>query len=369
MLRLTSPIRTSSTLSAALTTKRSVHFAGYGGRTEVTLIPGDGIGNAAAQSVKSIFKAQNVPVDFDEIHVTGLGKSQEPPKEYFEAIKSLKRTKVGLKGIIYTPVTAHGHPSFNVQLRKDLDVFAAVSLYRSLPGVNTRHKDVDFVIVRENTEGEYSGLETRPVPGVVESLKITSESVVERLARFAYDFAKANGLGSVTAVHKANIMKKGDGLFKNTIARVGEELYPEISSNSVIVDNCAMQVVSNSQQYKVLVTPNLYGNILSNIGAGLVGGPGVVPGVSIGREYAVFEPGCRHVGLSLTDKGTANPTATILSSVMMLRHIGLDRDAEAIARAVYTTLAEQKVATPDIGGTSTTVEFTNEVIRKLETVQ
>lgn len=348
---------------------RNVHFGGYGSRKEVTLIPGDGIGMAAAQAVKTIFKAQNVPVDFEEIQVSGLTNSTEPPKEYFEAIQSLKRTKVGLKGIIYTPTTKHGHPSFNVQLRKDLDVFASVSLYRSLRGVNTRHKDVDFVIVRENTEGEYSGLETNPVPGVVESLKITSEAVVERLARFAFDFAQANGLKRVTAVHKANIMKKGDGLFKNTIARVGQQLYPDIETDSVIVDNCSMQVVSNSQQYKVLVTPNLYGNILSNIGAGLVGGPGVVPGVSIGREYAVFEPGCRHVGLSLVDSGTANPTATILSGVMMLRHIGLDADAEAIARAVYTTLAEQKVATPDLGGSSTTNEFTAEILRKLETVQ
>jgi len=344
---------------------RSVHLSGYGGRHEVTLIPGDGIGKSVAQSVKDVFKAQGVPVDFDEIDVTGFTDSAEPPKEYFDAIRSLERTKVGLKGILYTPLVRSGHPSFNVQLRKDLDVFASVSLFKSLPGVDTRQNDVDFVVIRENTEGEYSGLETRPVPGVVESLKITSEPVTERLARFAFDFAHANGLTKVTAVHKANIMKKGDGLFRNTITRVGEELYPDITTDSVIVDNCAMQAVSNSQQYQVLVTPNLYGNILSNIGAGLVGGPGVVPGVSIGRDHAIFEPGSRHVGLDIEKKHIANPTALLLSSVMMLRHLGLNKDAQAISDALLAVLAEKKVATPDIGGSSTTVEFTRAVIEKL----
>lgn len=345
---------------------RGVHFSGYGGRHEVTLIPGDGIGASVAQSVKDVFAARGVPVDFDEINVTGFTDSPEPPKEYFDAIRSLERTKVGLKGILYTPLVRSGHPSFNVQLRKDLDVFASVSLFKSLPGVETRQNDVDFVVIRENTLGEYSGLETRPVPGVVESLKITSEPVVERLARFAFDFAHANGLTKVTAVHKANIMKKGDGLFRNTIARVGAELYPDITTDSVIVDNCAMQAVSNSQQFQVLVTPNLYGNILSNIGAGLIGGPGVVPGVSIGRDHAIFEPGSRHVGLDIENKHIANPTALLLSSVMMLRHLGLNEDAEAISDAVMGVLAEKKVATPDIGGHNTTEEFTQAIVAKLK---
>lgn len=332
----------------------------------MTLIPGDGIGKTVSQSVKEIFKAQGVPVDFEEINVTGKTESATPPEEYFAAIRSLERTKVGLKGILYTPIVRTGHPSFNVQLRKDLDIFASVSLFKSIPGVESRHKNVDFVVIRENTEGEYSGLETNPVPGVVESLKITSEPIVERLAQFAFDFAKANGLSRVTAVHKANIMKKGDGLFRNTITRVGDQLYPDIEVDSVIVDNCAMQAVSNSQQYQVLVTPNLYGNILSNIGAGLVGGPGVVPGVSIGRDHAVFEPGSRHVGLDIEKKHIANPTALLLSSAMMLRHIGLEKDANAISKAVYTALAEKKAATPDIGGKSTTKEFTRAVLQKLE---
>lgn len=360
-------LRSAAKLRSLSQQSRRIHLDGYGGRHEVTLIPGDGIGLSVSQSVKEIFKAQGVPVDFEEVRVTGRTNSAEPPKEYFEAIRSLERTKVGLKGILYTPIVRTGHPSFNVQLRKDLDIFASVSLFKSLPGVETRHHDVDFVVIRENTEGEYSGLETNPVPGVVESLKITSEPIVERLGRFAFDFAKANGLTKVTAVHKANIMKKGDGLFRNTITNVGKELYPEIETDSVIVDNCAMQAVSNSQQYQVLVTPNLYGNILSNIGAGLVGGPGVVPGVSIGREHAVFEPGSRHVGLDIENKHIANPTAMLLSSAMMLRHIGLSKDANALSDAVHGVLADKKVATPDIGGSSTTEEFTKAVLEKLET--
>lgn len=351
--------------------KRGIHFSPsntkYGGRYTVTLVPGDGIGAETSEAVKSVFKHENVPVDFEQIDVTGEVKGSEYPPAYHDAVDSLKRNKVGLKGILYTPVVRTGHPSFNVHLRKELDIFASVSLFKSIPGVKTRQDGIDFVVVRENTEGEYSGLEHKPTEDIVESLKIITEYNSERIGRFALDFAQANGRNTVTAIHKANIMKQSDGLFRNTIKRIGEE-YPDITVNDMIVDNASMQAVSWPQQFNVLVTPNLYGTILSNIGAGLIGGPGLVPGVSIGREHAVFEPGCRHVGLDIQGKNSANPTAMILSSVMLLRHLGLQDNANRISDATYKVLAEGKVRTPDLGGTSKTTEFTKAILEALETV-
>jgi len=194
-------------------------------------------------------------------------------------------------------------------------------------------------LIRENTEGEYSGLEHQSVPGVVESLKIITRAKSERIARFAFAFAKANGRKKVTCIHKANIMKLADGLFRQTCLEVSKE-YPSLEYNDLIVDNASMQAVSKPQQFDVLVMPNLYGGILSNIGAGLVGGPGVIPGCNMGREYAVFEPGCRHVGLDIKGKDQANPTAMILSGAMMCRHLGLDEHANRISQAVYNLIAE-----------------------------
>ena len=220
-------------------------------------------------------------------------------------------------------------------------------------------------IIRENTEGEYSGLEHQSVPGVVESLKIITRAKSERIARFAFSFAKANNRKKVTCIHKANIMKLADGLFRNTFHEVAQE-YPTLEVNDLIVDNASMQAVSKPQQFDVLVMPNLYGSILSNIGAGLVGGPGVIPGCNIGREHAVFEPGCRHVGLDIKGKDQANPTALILSATMMLRHLNLDDYANRISQGLYKVIADGKVRTKDMGGTSTTNEFTKEVLRQME---
>lgn len=319
--------------------------------------------------MKTIFKHQNVPVNFEQVNVTGV-----PPKEgadahsyYQEGIESLRRNKVGLKGILHTPLGQGAHPSFNVAMRKELDIFASLALIKSVPGVETRLTGVDMALVRENTEGEYSGLEHKPNQDIVESLKIITSHNSERIGRFALDFARLNNRKKVTAIHKANIMKQSDGLFRSTIKAVGEQ-YQGIEVNDMIVDNASMQAVANPQQFDVLVTPNLYGTILSNIGAGLVGGPGVVPGASIGSEYAVFEPGCRHVGLDIEGRNTANPTAMILSSVMMLRHLGLDEFADKIAAATYAVLKDGKIRTPDIGGNSKTTEFTRAVLDKLETV-
>ena len=218
-------------------------------------------------------------------------------------------------------------------------MYASVVLIKNIPGYKTRHDNVDLCIIRENTEGEYSGLEHQSVSGVVESLKIITRAKSERIAKFAFSFALANNRKKVTCIHKANIMKLADGLFRNTFQDVAKD-YPTLETNDMIVDNASMQAVSRPQQFDVMVMPNLYGGILSNIGAALVGGPGIVPGCNIGREVAVFEPGCRHVGLDIKGKDQANPTALLLSGSMLLRHLGLDEHANRISKAVYDVIAE-----------------------------
>ncbi|KAG4305667.1 hypothetical protein PORY_001223 [Pneumocystis oryctolagi] len=339
----------------------------FNGKYTVTLIPGDGIGKEISESVKTIFKAQKVPVEFEQINITGRVKTGEKNELFKQSIESLKRNKVGLKGILYTSSEQSDHSSFNVSLRKvqDLDVYANLTLIKNIPGYETPHKNVDFVIIRENTEGEYSGLEHQSVPGVVESLKIITRTKSERISRFAFDFALKNNRKKVTVIHKANIMKLGDGFFRNTFFEISKD-YPQIEATDLIVDNASMQAVSKPQNFDVLVMPNLYGNIMSNIGAALVGGPGVVPSANYGEEYALFEPGCRHVGLDIAGKGMANPTALILSSTMLLRHLSLDNHADAIERAIYDVLSEGKVRTPDIKGSASTTSFTNAILDKLE---
>ncbi|KAF1995200.1 isocitrate dehydrogenase subunit 1 mitochondrial precursor [Amniculicola lignicola CBS 123094] len=338
----------------------------FGGKYTVTLIPGDGIGAEVSESVREIFKADNVPVEWEQIDVSGVETGNKHSEELFrEAIASLKRNKIGLKGILHTPIERSGHQSFNVALRQELDIYASIVLIKNIPGYETRHKNVDFCIIRENTEGEYSGLEHQSVSGVVESLKIITRAKSERIAKFAFAFALANNRKKVTCIHKANIMKLADGLFRNTIKKVGED-YPTIETNDMIVDNASMQCVSRPQQFDVMVMPNLYGGILSNIGAGLVGGPGIVPGCNMGRNVAVFEPGCRHVGLDIKGKDQANPTALVLSAAMMLRHLGLDDHANRISQSVYKVIEEGNSRTRDMGGNATTHEFTRAILNQME---
>ncbi|ETN38709.1 isocitrate dehydrogenase [NAD] subunit 1, mitochondrial [Cyphellophora europaea CBS 101466] len=338
----------------------------YGGKYTVTLIPGDGIGTEVAEAVKTIFKADNVPIEWEQVDVSGVDTGNKHSEELFrESIASLKRNKLGLKGILHTPIERSGHQSFNVALRQELDIYASVILVKNIPGLNTRHKDVDLCIIRENTEGEYSGLEHQSVSGVVESLKIITRAKSERIAKFAFSFALANNRKKVTCIHKANIMKLADGLFRNTVKAVGED-YPTLEVNDMIVDNASMQCVSRPQQFDVMVMPNLYGGILTNIAAALVGGPGVVPGCNMGRDVAVFEPGCRHVGLDIKGKDQANPTALLLSGTMLLRHLGLDDHANRISRAVYEVIGSGKSLTRDMGGNATTHEFTRSVLDKME---
>lgn len=343
----------------------------YGGKYTVTLIPGDGIGSEVAESVKTIFKADNVPIEWEQIEVSGIDSGSAPSGRtedlFKESVASLRRNKLGLKGILHTPISRSGHQSFNVAMRQELDIYASISLIKNIPGYQTRHENVDLCIIRENTEGEYSGLEHQSVPGVVESLKIITRAKSERISKFAFSFALANKRKKVTCIHKANIMKLADGLFRSTFHATARE-YPTLEANDMIVDNASMQCVSRPQQFDVMVMPNLYGGILSNIGAALVGGPGIVPGCNMGRDVAVFEPGCRHVGLDIEGKGQANPTALILSGSMLLRHLGLDDHANRISKAVYAVIAEGKCRTRDMGGEATNNQFTKAILDKMESL-
>ncbi|KAH9006806.1 hypothetical protein EDB86DRAFT_2868406 [Lactarius hatsudake] len=358
-------LRAASTLSAGFPKVAERLPTKYGGVYTVTLIPGDGIGQEITESVKEIFESVNAPIEWEQYDVSGMSSSGEAL--FKQAMESLKRNKVGLKGILFTPISKSGHISWNVAMRQQLDIYASVVLCKSLPGVPTRHSDVDFALIRENTEGEYSGLEHQSYPGVVESLKVSTRAKAERISRFAFDFALRNNRKKVTCVHKANIMKLGDGLFLNTFRRVAEEYRSSgIEFNDMIVDNTSMQLVAKPTQFDVMVMPNLYGAIVSNIGAALVGGPGVVPGCNVGRDYALFEPGCRHVAKDIMGQDRANPAAMILSATMMLRHLGLDHIANNIASATFQVLNAGRVKTADMGGSSTTHEFTAAVIKNLE---
>ncbi|XP_038648862.1 isocitrate dehydrogenase [NAD] subunit beta, mitochondrial [Scyliorhinus canicula] len=268
-------------------------------------------------------------------------------------------------GKIYTPMEYKGElSSYEMKLRKKLDLFANVVHVNSLPGYSTRHNNLDLVIIREQTEGEYSSLEYESSHGVIECLKIITREKSRRIAKFAFDYATKKGRSKVTAVHKANIMKLGDGLFLQCCKEMAE-LYPNIKYESVIIDNCCMQLVSNPYQFDVLVMPNLYGNIIDNLAAGLVGGAGVVPGESFSAEYAVFETGARHPFSQAMGRNIANPTAMLLSSANMLKHLNLEFHSNLVSEAVKKVIKLGKVRTPDMGGYSTSAEFTSAVIANL----
>uniref|UniRef100_A0A6P8NZS2 Isocitrate dehydrogenase [NAD] subunit, mitochondrial n=1 Tax=Geotrypetes seraphini TaxID=260995 RepID=A0A6P8NZS2_GEOSA len=336
--------------------------AKYGGRHTVTMIPGDGIGPELMLHVKEVFRHACVPVDFEEVSVNSSARNEE---DIWNAITAIRRNRVALKGNIETnhnlPPT---HKSWNNVLRTRLDLYANVIHCQSVPGVPTRHKDIDILIIRENTEGEYSSLEHESVSGVVESLKIITRVKSLRIAEYAFKLAREKGRKKITAVHKANIMKLGDGLFLQCCKDVAAG-YPDIAFESMIIDNTSMQLVSRPQQFDVMVMPNLYGNIVNNVCAGLVGGPGLVPGANYGTDYAVFETATRNTGKSIANKNIANPTATLLASCMMLDHLKLHEHASSIRRAVLTAMTEHRMQTPDIGGQGTTSEVVQSICQQI----
>lgn len=335
---------------------------GDGDLRPVTLIPGDGIGPLVTNAVEQVMEAMHAPVYFERYDVHGYMK--EVPREVME---SILKNKVCLKGGLMTPMGG-GVSSLNVQLRKELDLYASLVNCFNFPGLPTRHENVDIVVIRENTEGEYSGLEHEVVPGVVESLKVISKFSSERIAKYAFEYAYLNNRKKVTAVHKANIMKLADGLFLESCREVATQ-YPSIQYNEVIVDNCCMQLVSKPEQFDVMVTPNLYGNLVANTAAGIAGGTGLMPGGNVGYDYAIFEQGASagNVGNEKIVEGKkANPVALLLSSAMMLRHLQFPSFADRLESAVKRVIMEDKCRTKDLGGDSTTQDVVDAVISFLD---
>lgn len=324
----------------------------------VTLVDGDGIGPEITSSVVGVFNAANVPIHWDQF------SKVETNDDVDDLIISLSRNRVGIKGPLHTS-TGKGQVSRNLRIRKALDLFANVVPFKPVPGIKTRHDNVDFVVIRENTEGEYSGLEHEVAPGIVQSSKVITTEGSLRIANFAFEYAKTNGRKKVTAVHKANIQKLSDGEFLRCCRSIAED-YPDIEYNEMIVDNCSMQLALRPEQFDVMITPNLYGTIIQNIGAGLIGGPGILPGRNVGYYGILFESGARHVGMDIGGKNTANPTGMLLSGVDMLRHLQLYRHAELVESAIMRVLENREVVTPDLGGTGTTKQFTKAVIDNIE---
>jgi isocitrate dehydrogenase (NAD+) len=331
---------------------------------KVTLIPGDGIGPEVTGAVVRILESTGVKFDWER-HEAGA-EAYEKYGEYIphELISSFERTQVGLKGPVTTPVGG-GFSSINVALRKRFELYANVRPIKNLPGVPTRYPDVDLVIIRENTEGLYSGIEHEVVPGVVESLKIITEKASTRIARFAFEYARRYKRKKIHAIHKANIMKMSDGLFIRCSRNISRE-YPEITYGEHIVDNTCMQLVTNPYQYDILLLENLYGDIVSDLCAAFVGGLGLVPGANIGDGCAIFEA-VHGSAPDIAGRNIANPTALLRSSIQMLRHIGELEAADCVKQAMYRVYREKKHLTRDMGGKASTSEFADAVIEAMET--
>jgi len=329
------------------------------------LIPGDGIGPEVAQAAVRAVEATGVDIrwrraELNEAIILEAGKTLP---QYL--LDSLNETRVGLKGPVTTPV-AGGFQSVNVALRKALDLFANVRPVRTLPGIKTRFDDVriDMVIFRENTEDLYSGLEHEIVKDVVTSLKVITRTASERIARYAFHYAKDNGRRQVAAIHKANIMKLADGLFLRCCREIAKQ-FPDIQYKELIVDNASMQLVIRPETFDILLLPNLYGDIVSDLAAGLVGGLGIVPGANMGENHAVFEA-VHGSAPDIAGQGKANPTALMLSSVMLLTHLGENEAAKKLQHAIESVYREGRTLTGDVGGTASTEEFTDAVVKQIK---
>ena len=330
---------------------------------KVTLIEGDGIGPEVVKAAVQVIEAAGVSIDWERMPVGATAVEAYGLVLPEETLESVRRNRASLKGPTTTPV-GEGIPSLNVRLRKELDLYANVRPVRSLPGVRSLYPDVDLTVVRENTEDLYAGIEHEVVPGVIESLKIITRAASLRIARHAFRYATQQGLDHVTAVHKANIMKLSDGLFLQCCQEVAED-YPSIRYDEMIVDNACAQLVTHPQQFSVLLMENLYGDIISDLTAGLVGGIGLVPGANVGDGAAMFEAvhgsWPQAAGLDI-----ANPTAMVRTGVMLLRYLGEGEAADRVEAAVVRTLAEGKTLTQDLGGDTGTTQFTQAVIKNLQ---
>jgi isocitrate dehydrogenase (NAD+) len=331
-------------------------------KIRATLIPGDGIGPEVTEATLRVLDAAGVGIDWERVEAGGevVVKYGTPVPE--SALQSIRRLGLALKGPITTPV-GEGFRSANVTLRQTLDLYASVRPVKSIPGLPSRFEGVDLIVVRENTEGLYSGLEHRVTPGVVTSLKVVTERACLRISRYAFALAERQGRRKVTAVHKANIMKMTDGLFLECARKIARD-HPSITYDEIIIDNCAMQLVRDPSRFDVLLLENLYGDIMSDLCAGLVGGLGVVPGANVGDDCAVFEA-VHGSAPDIAGKRLANPTAVILSAVELLRHAGESESAARIEGAVHACLADPATRTRDLGGACNLDQFTDAVIERL----
>jgi isocitrate dehydrogenase (NAD+) len=328
----------------------------------VTLIPGDGIGPEVVAAGVRVLTATGIEFDWDTqpAGATAIGEHGSALPE--RTLESVRRNKVALKGPTETPVGT-GHRSVNVELRKTLDLYANLRPVKTLPGVKSRYDGVDLVVVRENTEDLYSGLEHVVVPGVVESLKIITEKASTRIARFAFDYATANGRRKITAVHKANIMKLSDGLFLDCCRAVARE-FPAVKYDEMIVDNTCMQLVLDPTRFDILLLENLYGDIVSDLCAGFIGGLGMAPGANIGLDTALFEA-VHGSAPDIAGKNLANPIAVVLSGAMMLDHLGEQTAAQRVREAVHSVLREGKKLTRDLGGMAGTTEIAEAIATRI----
>jgi isocitrate dehydrogenase (NAD+) len=329
---------------------------------KITLIPGDGIGPEIVAATVRVIEATGVEIDW-ETQILGSQALEKFGNTLPESsIEAMRRNKVSLKGPIMTPV-GKGFTSVNVGLRRALDLYANVRPVKALPNVPCRYPELDLVIVRENTEGLYSGIEHFVIPGVVESLRVITEKASTRIAKYAFQFARDHGRKKVTAVHKANIMKLSDGLFLECFHKVAAD-YPEIEADDKIIDNCCMQLVMRPEQFDVLVMENLFGDILSDLCAGLIGGLGLAPGANIGELGAVFEA-VHGSAPDIAGQGIANPTALMLSAIQMLRFIGEKDAAARFENAMFDVFREGKSITRDLGGNARTNEFARAIEHKI----
>jgi len=333
---------------------------GVGSNRHVTCIPGTGIGPEITDSVKKILSAAHCPIIFDDINDFKMDSIHDPSFQ-----NTVRKNEVIMLGMLQDRDGDKYVDHFKVY--QELGCFADLFYAKTLPGVNTRHKNVDIVVIRENTEGEFSGVEHEVYPGVVESIKIITREASRKIAEYTFEFAYLSGRKKVTAVHKANIMKLCDGLFLEECRKVAEQ-YPFIKYEEIIIDNCCMQIVKNPWQFDVMVMPNLYGSIVGHAVAGICGGAGVACGANIGENHVIFEQGTRIAGKDIEGKSIANPTAMILSSIMMLKHMDLPKFAFDIERALEKTYQDGKVKTMDLGGSSSLEQFTEEVIANLSKI-
>src|SRR5213593_132487 len=329
----------------------------------VTLIPGDGIGPELAEATRRVLDATGIDFEWETVDAGEAVIAEYGTPLPDHVLESIRRNRVALKGPITTPV-GEGFRSVNVTLRQTLGLYANLRPARSIKGLETRYEDVDLVIVRENTEDLYAGIEHMVGPDAAESIKIITRAASERIARYAFEYAVANGRRKVTAVHKANIMKLSDGLFLEACRTVAEGYEGRVEFEDRIVDNMCMQLVQKPELYDVLVLPNLYGDIVSDLAAGLVGGLGVAPGANIGTEAAVFEP-VHGSAPKYAGQNKANPTALILSGALMLRHLGYAEVGERVEQAVRDVIAEGRTTTSDLGGSAGTSQFADAVIERL----